>query len=134
MKADIPGRGVRVDLHGLQLNITTLISVQNHEQHYGIEHMAVETDDYGGTLAQLRRNGVRIAGAYGIVHARGGLTGTPVAMAEALSAIAQPGITSVTDLFASALAVHSRQDRAEWIGDHDLPGLAEPVGVFVLTR
>ena len=60
LKGDIPGRGVRVDLHGLQLNITTLISVQNHEQHYGIEHMAVETDDYAGTLAQLRRNGVRI--------------------------------------------------------------------------
>ena len=34
--------------------------MQNHEQHYGIEHMAVETDDYAGTLAQLRRNGVRI--------------------------------------------------------------------------
>ena len=80
------------------------------------------------------RRPLRIAGAYGIVHAEGGLTGTPVAMAEALAAIAQPGVTSVTDLFASALAVHSRQDRAEWIGDHDLPGLAEPTGVFVLTR
>lgn len=57
---EIPGRGIRVNLHGLQLNITTLIAVQNHEQHYGIEHMAVETDDYAGTLAQLRRNGVRI--------------------------------------------------------------------------
>ena len=59
-KEPIPGRGVRVDLHGLQLNITGLIAVQNHEQHYGIEHMAVETDDYVGTLAQLRKNGVRI--------------------------------------------------------------------------
>ena len=60
LKAEIPGRGVQVDLHGLQLNITTLISAQNHEQHYGIEHMAVETTDYAGTLAQLRKNGVRI--------------------------------------------------------------------------
>ena len=60
LKGEIPGRGVRVDLHGLQLNITVLIAVQNHEQHYGIEHMAVETDDYSGTLAQLRNNGVRI--------------------------------------------------------------------------
>ena len=55
LKADIPGRGVQVDLHGLQLNITTLITVQNHEQHYGIEHMAVDTDDYAGTLATLRK-------------------------------------------------------------------------------
>jgi len=60
MKAEIPGRGVQVDLHGLQLNITTLIAVQNHEQHYGIEHMAVQTDDYAGTLARLQQNGVRI--------------------------------------------------------------------------
>jgi catechol 2,3-dioxygenase-like lactoylglutathione lyase family enzyme len=60
LKAEIPGRGLQVDLHGLQLNITTLIASQNHEQHYGIEHMAVQTDDYPATLAQLRANGVRI--------------------------------------------------------------------------
>jgi catechol 2,3-dioxygenase-like lactoylglutathione lyase family enzyme len=59
-KGEIPGRGFMVDLHGTQLNITGLITVQNHEQHYGIEHIAVETDDYAGTLAQLRKNGVRI--------------------------------------------------------------------------
>jgi len=60
MKAEIPGRGFRLDLHGLQLNITTLIASQNHEQHYGIEHIAVQTDDYPGTLAKLKANGVRI--------------------------------------------------------------------------
>ncbi len=58
--AEIPGRGYRVDLHGLQLNITTLIAAQQHEQHYGIEHIAVETDDYRGTLARLKENGVKI--------------------------------------------------------------------------
>ena len=60
LKAEIPGRGFQVDLHGLQLNITTLIASQNHEQHYGIEHVAVVTDDYAGTLARLRQNDVRI--------------------------------------------------------------------------
>ena len=59
LKDEIPGRGFRVDLHGLQLNITGLIAVQNHEQHYGIEHMAVQTDDYAGTLARLQKNGWR---------------------------------------------------------------------------
>ena len=58
--AEIPGRGFRVSLSGLQLNITTLIEAQKHEQHYGIEHIAVQTDDYSGTLARLRGNGVRI--------------------------------------------------------------------------
>ena len=43
LKAEIPGRGLRLDLHGLQLNVTSLISSQNHEQHYGIEHIALET-------------------------------------------------------------------------------------------
>lgn len=60
LKAEIPGRGFRLDLHGLQLNITTLIATQNHEQHYGIEHIAVDTDDYSGTLERMRKNGVRI--------------------------------------------------------------------------
>jgi hypothetical protein len=45
---------------GLQLNITTLIDSQKHEQHYGIEHIAVQTDDYQGTLAKLKANGVHI--------------------------------------------------------------------------
>src|SRR5271166_1883767 len=60
MNAEIPCRGFRLDLHGLQLNITTLIDSQKHEQHYGIEHIAVQTDDYPGTLAKLKANGVRI--------------------------------------------------------------------------
>jgi catechol 2,3-dioxygenase-like lactoylglutathione lyase family enzyme len=60
LKSEIPGRGFQVDLHGVQLNITGLIASQNHEQHYGIEHVAVQTDDYPGTVATLRKNGVRI--------------------------------------------------------------------------
>jgi len=60
LKEEIPGRGFRIDLHGLQLNITGLITAQNHEQHYGLEHLAIETSDYAGTVAQLRKNGVRI--------------------------------------------------------------------------
>ena len=58
--AEVPGRGYRVNLHGLQLNITSLIADQKREQQYGLEHVAVDTDDYTGTLAKLRANGVRI--------------------------------------------------------------------------
>jgi catechol 2,3-dioxygenase-like lactoylglutathione lyase family enzyme len=57
---DMGARGYRVNLHGLQLNITGLIDSQRREQHYGIEHIAVDTDDYTGTLTQLRAKGVRI--------------------------------------------------------------------------
>jgi 4-hydroxyphenylpyruvate dioxygenase-like putative hemolysin len=59
-KAEMPGRGWQLDLHGTQLNITGIISEQQHEQHYGIEHMALVTDDYTGTLARLRENGVEV--------------------------------------------------------------------------
>jgi len=58
--ADVGARGYRVNLHGLTLNITTLIDTQSREQHLGIEHLAVDTDDYPGTLARLRANGVRV--------------------------------------------------------------------------
>jgi catechol 2,3-dioxygenase-like lactoylglutathione lyase family enzyme len=57
---EVPGRGYRVNLHGLQLNITSLIADQTREQQYGLEHVAVDTDDYTATLARLRANGVRI--------------------------------------------------------------------------
>jgi lactoylglutathione lyase len=60
LKREVPGRGVQLDLHGLQLNVTTIIDTQTHQQHLGIEHIAVETDDYAGTLAKLRGNGARI--------------------------------------------------------------------------
>ena len=60
IKQEIPGRGLQVDLHGLQLNITTLIKKQNREQHYGIEHIAFTVDDYPGTLSMLKANGVEI--------------------------------------------------------------------------
>ena len=58
--ADTGARGYRVNLHGLVLNITPLIDTQKREQHYGLEHIALDTDDYTGTLARLRANGVRV--------------------------------------------------------------------------
>ncbi|MEI7712260.1 MAG: VOC family protein [Rhodospirillales bacterium] len=60
VKARPPGRGVNLDLHGLQLNITNINADQNHEQHFGIEHIAVQTDDFDGTMAALRASGVTI--------------------------------------------------------------------------
>ena len=41
---EVAGRGYRVSLNGLQLNITGLIDAQKREQHYGIEHIAVDTE------------------------------------------------------------------------------------------
>ena len=57
---EVTGRGYRVMLHGVQLNITSIIDAQKREQHLGIEHLAIDTDDYTATLAKLRANGVRV--------------------------------------------------------------------------
>lgn len=59
-KAEIPGRGWQLDLHGVQLNVTGIIEEQKHLQFYGIEHMALVTDDYPSTMATLRSNGVAV--------------------------------------------------------------------------
>jgi catechol 2,3-dioxygenase-like lactoylglutathione lyase family enzyme len=60
LTADRGARGYTVDLHGLMMNITPLIDTQTREQHYGMEHIAVDTDDYTGTLARFRANGVQV--------------------------------------------------------------------------
>src|SRR5947209_2977426 len=59
VKREIPRRGCQLDLHGVQLNVTTIIADQNHEQHVGIEHIAIETDDYSPALANLKQHGAQ---------------------------------------------------------------------------
>jgi predicted enzyme related to lactoylglutathione lyase len=44
----------------LQLNVTTIIDTQKHEQKLGIEHIALQTDDYAGTLDRMKANGAKI--------------------------------------------------------------------------
>jgi lactoylglutathione lyase len=60
MVAAIGTRGYRVNLHGLMVNITTIIDSQTRAQHHGLEHIALDTDDYAGTLASLRARGVKV--------------------------------------------------------------------------
>lgn len=52
--------GLRLDLHGLPLNITT--SLDGGEDHgpYGIEHIGIDTDDLPGTVRKLREAGARV--------------------------------------------------------------------------
>jgi catechol-2,3-dioxygenase len=50
----------RVDLHGVTLNITGHVDYQKREQHYGLEHFAVETDDLEGTMEKLLASGARV--------------------------------------------------------------------------
>jgi len=50
----------RLDLHGLSLSVTDFIPGQKLEQRYGMEHLALGTDDLPGTIEKLKSSGVRI--------------------------------------------------------------------------
>ena len=60
MVAEVGRTGYRLNLHGLMMNVSTFVESQKREQQYGMEHVAVDTDDYPGTMATLRANGVKI--------------------------------------------------------------------------
>lgn len=52
--------GYRVDLHGLSLNITDLHPKQTREQKYGMEHLAIDTDELDTVVAKLKARGIGI--------------------------------------------------------------------------
>ena len=60
VKREIPGRGCQLDLAGLQLNVTTISAAQNRKQMMGIEHIALQTDDYASAIAKLKSNGAHV--------------------------------------------------------------------------
>ena len=54
MKNEAPNGNIQLNLHGLQLNVTTISSTQNRKQMMGIEHIALQTDNYASDIARLR--------------------------------------------------------------------------------
>ena len=68
--------GFRLDLHGVPLNVTGFVEGQNLEQHYGLEHVALDTDDLPGMVEKLKASGSRI------LEERGGPDGRKVCFFE----------------------------------------------------
>jgi len=62
--ATIVGRagtgGYRLDLHGLSLNVTQFLESQTREQKYGMEHIAIDTDELDALVAKLQAQGINI--------------------------------------------------------------------------
>lgn len=50
----------RLDLHGLSLNVTDFVEDQKLEQHYGMEHLALDTDELTGVVQKLKSSGACI--------------------------------------------------------------------------
>ncbi len=51
---------LRLDLHGVPLNVTGNIEGQRLEQHYGLEHVAVDTDDFDAQVEKIKASGAKI--------------------------------------------------------------------------
>ena len=52
--------GYRLDLHGLSLNVTKFLETQTREQKYGMEHIAIDTDELDALVKKLEGQGIRI--------------------------------------------------------------------------
>src|SRR5919202_6923982 len=52
--------GYRLDLHGLSLNVTTFLESQTREQKYGMEHIAIDTDELDTLVEKLKAQGINI--------------------------------------------------------------------------
>src|SRR5918999_2270946 len=52
--------GYRLDLQGLSLNVTNFIESQTREQKYGMEHIAIDTDELDTLVEKLKAQGINI--------------------------------------------------------------------------
>jgi catechol 2,3-dioxygenase-like lactoylglutathione lyase family enzyme len=55
-----PSGGYRLNLHGLALNVTGFNKDQKRGQMYGMEHLAIDTDDFDALVAKLKGKGIKI--------------------------------------------------------------------------
>ena len=50
----------RLNLHGVELNVTDFLEEQKLEQFYGLEHVAIDTDNFAGEVAKIKAAGIKI--------------------------------------------------------------------------
>ena len=51
---------LRLDLYGATLNITGCLEEQKLEQRYGLEHVAIDIDDFAYEVARIKTGGIKI--------------------------------------------------------------------------
>ena len=50
----------RLDLHGVPVNVTGFVEGQRMEQHYGLEHVAIDTDDFVAQVERIKASGAKV--------------------------------------------------------------------------
>jgi catechol 2,3-dioxygenase-like lactoylglutathione lyase family enzyme len=53
-------RTFRLNLHGVELNVTEFLEEQKLGQFYGLEHVAIDTDNFAGEVANIKSAGIKI--------------------------------------------------------------------------
>ncbi|MBI4201174.1 MAG: VOC family protein [Chloroflexi bacterium] len=51
---------MRLDLHGVPLNVTGYVEGQRLAQHYGLEHMAIDASDFDANVARIKASGTKV--------------------------------------------------------------------------
>ncbi len=49
-----------LDLHGVPLNVTGLVAGQQLDQHWGLEHMAIDASNFDAEVARIKASGTRV--------------------------------------------------------------------------
>lgn len=55
-----PSGTIRIDLHGLEINVSEFLQQQKREQKYGMEHLAIDTDELDSLIEKLKARGIHI--------------------------------------------------------------------------
>jgi lactoylglutathione lyase len=50
----------RLNLHGVELNVTEFLEEQKLGQFYGLEHVAIDTDNFAGEVEKIKAAGIKI--------------------------------------------------------------------------
>lgn len=53
-------KNFRLDLHGVELNITEFLTEQNLSQFHGLEHVAIDTNEFDDKVGKIKAAGIKI--------------------------------------------------------------------------
>ena len=54
------GKSYRLDLHGVELNVTQFLEDQQLDQFMGLEHVAIDTNNFEGAVNKIKAAGIKI--------------------------------------------------------------------------
>ncbi len=53
-------KSYRLNLHGVELNVTDFLEEQKLSQFYGLEHIAIDAENFDGEVTKIKAAGIKI--------------------------------------------------------------------------